>query len=252
MKKTIKIIYIPGLGRSGSTLIELLLSYNKQVFGLDELYNIRRIKKRGIKYSCGSSIDECDFWRKTDQQSFLNTIIKRISVPDYLRIPNYLFNPLAKKCPFKQKMDCYQVYSVINKGVANFFSNRVQSGKQKSYFVTLLKWIFMNSLINRFIKKHNINSIQISYNQLCKDPDKYINELENFLNIKIPSDYFSIIKQMEYHSIGGNRISLRDNRLQFPGIIEDIKWKSNQHLIKKLLGSLITYPFNKKWVYNKS
>lgn len=64
-----KVIYIIGTGRSGSTILEILLSYSKNVFGAGELSNI--IEDGFIENkicSCQEDFDECAIWGKVKKE----------------------------------------------------------------------------------------------------------------------------------------------------------------------------------------
>ena len=73
-----KIIYIVGPGRSGSTILEILLSNGKSAFGSGELTQIVDdgfIKNK--KCSCGKNFKECEIWRKlTKKMNFSDKTIK--------------------------------------------------------------------------------------------------------------------------------------------------------------------------------
>lgn len=95
MKDKIKVIYISGIGRSGSTLLDLLISTNDSVFSVGEIYKYNELKKRNIECSCGNKFNKCIFWK-----NFVNNktkIINRMNLKDYLKMINFLLNPLSKK-----------------------------------------------------------------------------------------------------------------------------------------------------------
>ncbi len=58
-----KIIYIAGYGRSGSTLLERILSSHEKIFGVGELRNFLDLIGSQDSYcSCGRGLHECEFW----------------------------------------------------------------------------------------------------------------------------------------------------------------------------------------------
>lgn len=57
-----KIIYIAGAGRSGSTLLSLLLSQHPDVTNLGQIRDVFFAAKRGARCSCGARLTDCDFW----------------------------------------------------------------------------------------------------------------------------------------------------------------------------------------------
>jgi len=63
MKKDKKILYIAGYGRSGSTLLERILSSHEKLFGTGELWRLHGMLDRcDWTCSCGKKVDKCEFW----------------------------------------------------------------------------------------------------------------------------------------------------------------------------------------------
>ncbi len=57
------ILYIMGAGRSGTTIMEILLANNPGITGVGELTHVFRDHyKKNIKCSCGKSAASCSFW----------------------------------------------------------------------------------------------------------------------------------------------------------------------------------------------
>ena len=72
----INLLYIASNGRSGSTLLEEVLSNHKKIVTFGELQEvIHCYNKKGRKCSCGKYTDDCEFWG-----SFKNTILKMTSL----------------------------------------------------------------------------------------------------------------------------------------------------------------------------
>ncbi len=63
-QKTIRVIYIAGTGRSGSTLLATLLGSHADVFSAGELCNLNRAWQAGEFCSCGVRADQCEIWRR--------------------------------------------------------------------------------------------------------------------------------------------------------------------------------------------
>lgn len=58
-----KLVYIAGYGRSGSTLLSIMLGLHKDIFGTGELTTLARHVWANNEYcSCGSPIRECVYW----------------------------------------------------------------------------------------------------------------------------------------------------------------------------------------------
>ena len=66
-----RIVYIAGLGHSGSTILDLALGVHTDAVGLGEVYTLLRKKQRqnhmGSLCSCGETATKCPFWSKLDK-----------------------------------------------------------------------------------------------------------------------------------------------------------------------------------------
>jgi hypothetical protein len=57
-----RIVYIAGYGRSGSTILDVLLGNHREIFGGGELHRLFDEWAGGHPCSCGCSYDQCSFW----------------------------------------------------------------------------------------------------------------------------------------------------------------------------------------------
>ena len=57
-----KILYIAGSGRSGSTLLSLLLSQHPSVVNLGQIRDLYFSAARDVRCSCGEGLNRCAFW----------------------------------------------------------------------------------------------------------------------------------------------------------------------------------------------
>ncbi|WP_152968815.1 hypothetical protein [Ardenticatena maritima] len=75
MQKTIKVLYIAGSGRSGSTILGQLLGEIDGFVNLGEvryLFN-ERMQKRNLPCSCGATPEMCEFWAR-----YINSIPREL------------------------------------------------------------------------------------------------------------------------------------------------------------------------------
>ncbi len=57
------IVYIMGYGRSGSTILDILLSNADDTTGVGEVADVYTWAERGLPCACGSALDQCGFWK---------------------------------------------------------------------------------------------------------------------------------------------------------------------------------------------
>jgi hypothetical protein len=71
--KQIGVIYIMGSGKSGSTILNMVLGMHKGVYGPGELNNIIRINNSDFHCSCNENVINCEFWSQV-----INTLKKEL------------------------------------------------------------------------------------------------------------------------------------------------------------------------------
>ena len=63
-------IYIAGYGRSGSTILDVLLGNHPDIFGAGELNKLFVLHRQADVCSCGSPLRACEFWRAVLDRAF--------------------------------------------------------------------------------------------------------------------------------------------------------------------------------------
>ena len=63
-----KLIYIVGAGRSGSTLLDMMLGSDSTIFSSGELVNLIHAHLNGEYCSCGQMVEGCSFWQTIIQE----------------------------------------------------------------------------------------------------------------------------------------------------------------------------------------
>lgn len=65
----LKVIYIAGVGRSGSTLLDTVLGNHERIVGVGELNKLTRLGLKGREScACGQPVEECAQWRSVIEQ----------------------------------------------------------------------------------------------------------------------------------------------------------------------------------------
>jgi hypothetical protein len=112
------IIYIAGYGRSGSTLLERILSSNDQLFGLGEVkFLYDSLLKNDSYCSCGEKVSDCDYWSKIIQEAklkdtdYLQEIEKLRKKNEYLH--TFIFDF------FKDKKEYSELLSKLYQNIIN-------------------------------------------------------------------------------------------------------------------------------------
>ncbi len=159
------------------------------------------------------------------------------SSKSFIRLFYYLRSPEIEVYPILLIRD--------GRGVIN---SRLRIGQKIGFFAAMLQWI-INCFISKRLIKDNPRAMHISYNLFCQDPTRYIRVLNKKLNINIPEESFlEQIAHTEYHNIDGNIIKFK----KITEIHCDEKWKKEMSTIKKIVSTVLLYPFNRVWVQRDS
>lgn len=289
-QQAIPVLYIVGLGRSGSTLLDLVLSSSHQVFSVGELYRFHEMVDEDVPCSCGSSLKSCAFWGDLARQSADYTVVNHVTMRDYLSMLAYACNPFQKQVGFKQwsenapllrqiwnklpgharyildsskevgrlveldrdeQIDLHVIHIIRDgRAVANTFGTYSKKGK-KNFYMSLAKWILGNLLTDRYLNKRKLNAYTLHYEAFCRDPEHYLKDLADEFNITIPEDYVHAVRSMnDYHNVGGNRVALKSNRGQFSGIVCDEKWKTQRSWLTKTVATVLVAPIQAWFLRN--
>lgn len=62
-KEIIKVVYCMGSGRSGSTLLGIMLSQHPAIVSPGEISNVGRFRKDKRPCSCGNTLSKCSYWK---------------------------------------------------------------------------------------------------------------------------------------------------------------------------------------------
>ena len=68
----ITVIYVMGYGRSGSTILDVLLNHHTKIVSVGALINIYQWLLRNEECACSRPIRKCNFWRAVADQHFRN------------------------------------------------------------------------------------------------------------------------------------------------------------------------------------
>ncbi len=249
------IIYIAGLYHSGSTLLDQYLGSKNNIVGLGEIYKYIKDGPEE-KCTCGKNTDDCELWSKliipkdklstnfeenykkiievtSNQFRGIKYILDSSKCHPYSREPSYKnFRGLVyftKYYPHKLKI--IHVYRDPRGWVSGIMRREKRSKRNflcsilfRSFLmkaIRYIQWIYMHSLIRKFIKENNLDSINISYEELCLDTPSTLKKISDFLQIDLNIDKLNL-KSTNSHICVGN--PSRFNNLDKPKIKYDVRW----------------------------
>ena len=156
--------YIGGYGRSGSTLLDMMLGSHPQVFSCGEVDRFFQDWAGGMKCSCGQCYAECPFWMQVIEQL-------RAEFPD--------LNPLAVerlKCQVESTASRLQLMSVRQRRehraeygrIWQVTMRAISQVSDKKYLVDSSKSSRTNS--RRFGALANLCGLEVKVIHLVRDP----------------------------------------------------------------------------------
>jgi hypothetical protein len=270
LNKELKLIFIAGLGHSGSTLMDLILGAQENMTGLGEVDVFINQEKRETyvnrfdKYpcTCGKVPSECPIWGP-----FKNTLNENeeLSYADlYRSLLNQAGESTNSSVIIDSSKNIHALKSVyesldeigirkenffvihLTKDINNYAVSSIRSGKNKiSYLKILRDWIKKNRSLERFLNDQNIQSLNIGYEELVLSLSFTLNKILNFAKLNAGSPILDLSKSGS-HIISGNNMRLD----QAEKIYYDYRWFLNPRtrFWFSLLPNVVK--LNRKWVYS--
>lgn len=263
-----KIVFIAGLGHSGSTLIDLVLSNHTSIIGFGQIYTVyNELKNNNINKnrfcSCGKSITDCDYWSRiisiNDQsdisyqsfyESIFNTIHREFKKDTYLLDSSKSLESLEKILTIPN-ISLKVLH--INKDVRNWCISNIELHKRKynkntSAFKTFLVWYNSNRKFQKYFSINNLQYLNVGYDDFCLNTKKVLGNICEFLEIDY-QDGLGNIPKSKSHVVSGNRMRYEPSKNK--EILYDNRWFYRKEWIMPslLLPRIMNY--NYEWVYHK-
>lgn len=208
-----KIIYLLGRGRSGSTLISHVLGSQKDVLNVGELKNFWeyhcRADKMGRKCSDGLNLDNHPFWTKVRKElkSKINNEFPNLKVKNNDEFQNYnseMFNAINKvsgdeiivdaskkferlKRLLKVNKNIYTIHIVRDPRAYAFsimkYNKRAltKNKKPQSVWFKVVTWSVYNLFVTLYLKISRVRHITIIYEDFVGQPENKLNQIFNFI-----------------------------------------------------------------------
>ncbi len=277
-----KIIYLMGTGRSGTTLVTTLLGNGDKVIALGEMHQFLDYIIDQKPCSCGAKLEDCEFWGKiiaSLQLKYSNEQLMAFReysnrIESHGRILKSLFKSDSSYAEFHRDVfdQIAAVYGDVNYiDSSKYISRGVQLSKA---FGSDLKLVYMvrdvRGLINSFKKNvqtpksafssivyyNLINSFGVltqlllgkkrvyrfKYEDLIAKPDETLTNLGVFLNIDL-THVKNTLRQGDSFTMPHIVAGNRMRSEQHVTLKPDLAWKQAQSRGKQILYYLATLPF---------
>ncbi|MEA3452000.1 MAG: hypothetical protein U9Q83_08890 [Bacteroidota bacterium] len=253
-----KIVYIAGLGHSGSTILDMILGSNSKIIGLGEIMNFVKRKNKQIDLksscSCGKTGNNCDFWSQAEQ------IIDDTNnnVEAYLKLIDYFYNKYGEETILvDSSKNSYNYLKILNekfdlkiiflsKDFRSWSFSRHLSSKTP-VFIKEIHWFAENiKLLYRF-KKMKLNVFKLGYEELALYPEFSLKKTCDYLKIDFEKEML-IPTKTKSHIISGNIV--RADKEKRKKIVYDARWITSARIIFSSIFFTPFFKFNKKLVYS--
>lgn len=268
------IVFIAGLGHSGSTLLNFLLGSHPKIAGLGEigkillpgsqkLYMERYIIGEKYPCSCGKMPSDCPLWNPFSNKISNENLTFGEYYKELIKLSNQnlgsviaadsskninalkkLFTSLPEiGVPRERFFVLHLVKDVRNLAVSNLRSKHRASSIRKSF----KDWKKKNLVIESFLKKNNIQSINVGYEELAISTEYIMKTIADFIGVD-SSGLTSDLNPEDSHVLFGNKMRLND---KYSNIIEyDYQWFTESKINFLYLISPYVRRLNNKWVYS--
>jgi len=193
-----KIIYIAGLGHSGSTILDLALGANSDIIGLGEVYTLldkdRRNKHLPSKCSCGEKGKDCPFWKKTPK--ILDGLNDKDSIEKkYDILISHFQNTFGnEKILVDSSKNSYSYLKYLNETYdlkVVFLTRDIRSwiysrflNTRKPILYLAFRWYMENRKLHYQLRKMKITFKQVGYEELALYPEQLMPLISEFSEIK--------------------------------------------------------------------
>jgi len=253
-----KIIYIAGLGHSGSTMLDMSLGTLPEVVGLGELKTLlddtTRMRHFSSVCSCGKPAIECSFWKELPQ-----LLKPGLSLANkYEIVLNLLQEKYGKTvCLIDSSKNSYNYLSYLKENhelKILFLTRDIRSWSYARYLSTgkpvlyyLFRWYIENIKLKKRIKKMGIDIIKIGYEELALYPEHVLEKITSGINLNY-TDSVLHPENSNSHIISGN--IARVDALKRRNWFYDARWMLSKRIMFYGPLFLLFQRKNKSYVYS--
>lgn len=283
-----QVVFIASRARSGSTLLNLLMSSQPRLVALGEIFNLfdfeagHIFRQNKIKCSCGETMSGCKFWGPVTDHLRTRPELSPGEMYDLVLEAFYThFGEEAIPVDASKTVDALQVLKGrqvdlqviflirdvrpwvvsmrknLEKRAELRFADLIKNHGLKAPLTWLLTtptkffwhWYILNRQTQRFLVREGIPAMKMGYEEMCLYPEFMVAEMGKFLGLTFEPEVVSL-GTSENHIILGNR--MRHQPEKRTRILYDNRWFYDQSwLLPSVLFPQIM-KYNTKEVYHNT
>jgi len=253
-----KIVYIAGLGHSGSTILDMAFA-NPKIIGLGEIYAVFNSNNSQDLFenstcSCGKKGADCSFWKdiRTLSEGNLPTEEKYLQLieifsekyGDDMILVDSSKNSYPYLNMLNEKFDLRIIY--LTRDYRSWAYSRFSRVKSL-LFVLFFKWFAENKKLLYVLNKNKFNILKVGYEELAFFPEFILKKISEFIEVPY-SDLMLSPSNTKSHIINGN--IARADKQKKERFFYDPKWLVSGRLSFVSVFFFFFQKFNNSLVYS--
>jgi hypothetical protein len=261
-----KLIYIGGYGRSGSTLLEYLLSANPTVAACGEVSSALGRLHRKEKCTCGQ-LRNCPVWGSFRENAsklqgwthreLTLALLGQLSTEYAVMVDSSKTTWGSTTAPFGFRRalgEDFRLVHIIRDPRAVYWSALKKAisedkvrGSRSLHWSTLFGWWTANLACELFGWMYPDQYVRLRYEDLARSPRDVINGLLSCISVNGECSFESLGTGRNRHQFRGNR--MRSRPLSLESIKEDVTWQANMPAPTRRLAFLLSWPLRLRYGY---
>lgn len=266
-----KIIYIAGSGRSGSTILSLLLSQHRATQNVGQIRDLFLANKAREFCSCGARMRDCDFWRPVlrefPEEAASGVRLSKCREATVKGVYGAAFRSSGKNvlidssksadlCETLLACGKFQVF-VLNllrdpRAVAVSWSHVLPDP------MVLRKrcrnWVQRQRRIEAFGRRSDVPHYQLRYEDFAQDPMRYVAEIQRWCGLDADLSMFSIpnvarIDWQRQHLFPPANRGVLSRREDLEKITPATAWQSGEFTPVRRMAEEFCFPFAERYGY---
>ena len=268
-----KLIYIGGYGRSGSTLLEYLMTSHSEVVACGEVERHLRNFGRKKVCTCGRRVNLCPVWgaflhkkgrmKDWDHERLTLALREHVSSEYSVMVDSSKTAWGSLFFPFQLSRKLGQDFLLVHivrdpRGVcwsAMRTEGRPRKAPRNSTRSTralraAIGWMAANLACEAFRLRHPESYLSIRYEDLTRSPGKVIRKILDRVSLRLPSKLRHAKPSAGRHQLHGN--AMRFGPLSLSKLRQDVAWKAEMPKGYRWFVASFCWPLLRRYKYGRS
>ncbi len=263
----IKLIYIGGYGRSGSTLLEYLLTASPSLVACGEVMrHLERFKSKK-SCTCGRLTQECPVWGRLGlsrkqlkgwRHEELILVLLALLSEDYSgAVDSSKTAWRSYSMPFRLRRRLGHDFVLVHitrdpravcwSTIRKSGARRPTSAPMARAFRTSMGWMLANFAAELFGRRYPKQYMRVSYEELARSPEKTLRTVLKKIAVEPPVDLDPVDRVDNRHQLYGN--SMRFKPLSISEVKEDVAWQDEMPIGIRRLATSVCWPLGTRYGY---